>query len=49
MSPLEFNNSSEVGLKYFSVIESQRKDFKLAFMIMMDVLKEEINKYFFNL
>lgn len=43
MSSLELNNSYEVGFKYFNGIEAQEKDFKMAFMIMMEVLKEEID------
>lgn len=44
MSSLELNNSYEVGFKYFNGIEAQRKGFKTAFMIMMEVLKEEIDE-----
>lgn len=41
MSSLELNNSYGVGFQYFNGIEAQRKDFKMALMVMMEVLKEE--------
>lgn len=46
MSSLEPRNSTIAGPKYFNIVETQEKiNIKRAFMNVMEVLKEEMNKY----
>lgn len=45
MSPLEPRNTTTVGPEYCNRDEAQEKDLKIAFMNMIKVLKEEINKF----
>ena len=44
MSPLEANNSATAGPENCSIAEAQEKGLKTAFMNMIKVLKEEMNK-----
>lgn len=45
MSPLESSNSTTAGHKHSNIPESQGKYFKKACMDMIEILKEEMNKF----
>lgn len=44
MSPLEPSNTTIVDSEKCNIAEAKGKDFKIAFINMIEVLKEEINK-----
>lgn len=46
MFPLNPSNSTTVGhiAEYCNIAEAQDKDFKIAFLNMIETLKEKINK-----
>ena len=44
MSPLKPNSTTTVGPEKCSMAEKQDKDFKIAFMNMLKLLREEMNK-----
>lgn len=43
MSPLEPSNTTVANFEYNNILEAQEKDHKIAFVSMIDVLKEEMN------
>lgn len=44
MPPLEPRYPTTAGPKYYNVAEAQEKDFTAKYMMMIEFLKEEINK-----
>jgi hypothetical protein len=42
MTSLESSNPATTGLEYFNIAEAQEKDLRIAFMNIIDGLKEEI-------
>ena len=44
MSPLEHSNPSTADPEYSNIVGRQEKDLKIAFMNVLEVLKEEMNK-----
>lgn len=46
ISPLQPRNPNRSGPEYRNIPEEQEKDLKAAFIIMIEVLKDEMNKCF---
>lgn len=49
MSALKPSNSTTLGLKNCNIAEALGKDFKTAFINMLEALKDKINKSILNL
>lgn len=45
ISPLELSNSPTAGPEYPIIAEGQGKDLKVAFVNVIEVLKEEVNTF----
>ena len=44
MSPAEANNLTTASPEYFNIAEAQENNLKTNFMMMIEILKDEMNK-----
>lgn len=48
MSPLEPRNHASIGPEKSNIAEAQDKNFKIISMSMLEVLKEDLDKYIYE-